>query len=347
MGITAKERELLTNSRRGCYMSCPRRHLFAYELGLRPRTDMPALRIGSCVHTALDLHNKGANTGQAISEALASFVQDEWDDPERIAAMLTGYWWRWQNDVTVAVASELTLYMPLTNPDTGLPSRTFTVAMKADVIVTLHDSRLALMEHKTTSEDIAPDSDYWKRLRIDAQISTYMLGARHNGYDVQTVVYDVLRKPLLRPKQVPMLDDQGLKIVRDAATGERLFKKDGNPRLSAEAGMKLDVRGEEPHEYQARLMDDIYSRPDYYYARREIPRIKSDLEDAQRDLWNVAKLIRESQLNNWWPRNDHACKGFGTCPYFRLCVEGYDPKTGEVPDGFEFVSELHPELKGE
>jgi len=346
-------KNFITNSRRGAFMTCPRKHQFAYEIAIRPTSDAPALRIGSCVHDALDIRKRGATMTQAIAEALANYVQDDFDDPERIAAMLTGYEWRWPDGAFKVLATERVMTMPLINPSTGHASFNFTVAMKVDAIIELQDARVAVMEHKTCSEDLSPESDYWKRLRIDAQISTYMLGARHNGFDVQTVVYDVLRKPLLRPSQIPLLDGEGRKIVLDARL-QRVVKANNEPRQSAdkEKGYVLQTRVEEPHEYHDRLMTDIYANPDWYYSRREIPRIKSDLEEAQLDLWNVAKMIRESELNNWHPRNDAACKSFGcTCPYFKLCTNGFSiedfKQTGVVPEYYEVVQDVHPELHGE
>jgi len=348
MPITVQSRgeHLLTNSRRNAYMTCPRKHYLAYEFGLRPTEDAPPLRDGSCVHFALDLWKKGSSTGAAIAEALSAFLSESDYDFSRIAALLEGYWWRWQESNLRIIASESRFELPLTNPGTGASARIFTLAGKIDAVVELPDKRLAVMEHKTTSEDIAPDSDYWKALRIDGQISLYMLAARSLGFNVSTVIYDVLHKPLLRPLQIPVLDSDGNKIVTDGL-GERILNANGKPRQTGdkERGYVLQTRIQEPDEYKARLLEDIYAKPDEYYARREIARIDSDLADARRDLWETARLIRESQLNNYWPRNTAACRAIGRkCPYFHLCVDGYDPATGEVPEYFELVDDLHPEL---
>ncbi len=56
-----------------------------------------------------------------------------------------------------------------------------------------------LVEHKTTSEDIEITSDYWLKLMLDGQISQYYLGAKALGYEVTECLYDVIRKPSMRP----------------------------------------------------------------------------------------------------------------------------------------------------
>ena len=64
----------------------------------------------------------------------------------------------------------------------------------------LPDGRVAIVEFKTTRDEISPGSDYWKRLNIDRQVSVYMLGARALGYDATAVLYDAARVPGLRPR---------------------------------------------------------------------------------------------------------------------------------------------------
>mgnify|MGYP007001753624 CR=1 FL=1 len=66
----------------------------------------------------------------------------------------------------------------------------------------------------TTSEDIGRGTDYWRRLRMDGQVSIYYAGSAALGYPADLCLYDVLRKPSLRPKK---------------AVAEVKLKKDGTP----------------------------------------------------------------------------------------------------------------------
>jgi hypothetical protein len=94
--------------------------------------------------------------------------------------MLRGYDARWLEDTVLydVLAVEEEFSTPLVNPETGSASRTWTLGGKVDAIVREKATgRVLLVEHKTTSEAIGPGSEYWRRLRIDAQVSIYFDGA--------------------------------------------------------------------------------------------------------------------------------------------------------------------------
>ena len=364
--------QLLTHSRMQSFKACPRKHYYAYELAIRPDDTAKALRLGSAVHLGLDARAKGRSAEDAAIMATASYetlptwatsdeTRHEWYcEREIVARLLMGYWWYWENtqappDITPVeiIESEKVFHLPIVNPTTGYPMRDIMAGGKRDAIVKLGDGRRAVMEHKTTSDDIAPDSDYWKRLKIDQQISLYMLDS-----GCETVLYDVIRKPSIKPQQIPVLDENQLKIVVDTATGERCLKsnikKDGTPgaghgepyqSANAEKGWVLQTRVETPEEFGDRLSDDIGERPERYFARREIARIAADLADFREELFQQAHAIHEAQKNGRHFRNTASCIGFGRCPYFEPCTSGHDFTT--VPAGFVRVSDLHPELSGD
>ena len=97
---------------------------------------------------------------------------------------------------------------PLLNPETEAPSRTFNEAGKIDGV--LRDKRtgvIKVLEHKTTSDSIDPESNYWPRLVMDTQITKYLLSLRSRGIDANSVVYDVVKKPAYKLGSIPMLDE--------------------------------------------------------------------------------------------------------------------------------------------
>lgn len=360
---------LLTNSRMQKFKTCPRAHRFAYELGLRRDRDATALRIGGCVHKALERlwGKERGDTPLAIAlgvvadnyATLPAWVTNvdaerEWNyERETVAALIQGYWNRWSGETPTAEAVELPFTAPIVNPETGGTSRTFQLAGKIDAIATLADGRLAVVEHKTTSDDLGADSDYWKRLRIDPQISGYMLGAKEIGFDCQTVLYDVIRKPTIRPEQIPLIDADGFKVVLNDA-GERVFltNKAGErtkPRETgdAEKGWVLQKRPMSPEEWWKKLSDDIASRPDWYYQRREIARLDADMESYAAELWQMSELIREARTKERWPRNTTACIGMSRCDYLDICHLGLEAGVDETPEGFVRLEHVHPELQGE
>lgn len=183
-----------------------------------------------------------------------------------------------------------------------------------------------IVEHKTTSEDISPGADYWKRLRLDTQVSTYHVGARALGFMPDECLYDVVRKPQIRP----------LKATPEES---RKYTKDG--RLYA-AQRAADETSEE---FRIRLRENIAESPDKYYGRGHIPRLEEDERDAAYDAWQTAKNIREAELSSRWPRNPDACVRFGrTCDFFPVCT-----RESSVMDGTRFVkkADAHVELSGD
>jgi PD-(D/E)XK nuclease superfamily len=212
---------------------------------------------------------------------------------------------------------------PLLNPETEAPSRTFVEAGKIDGI--LRDKRtgvLKVLEHKTTSDSIEPESNYWGKLTMDTQISKYILSLRSRGIDANTVVYDVVRKPGYKLGNIPLLDEDGVKIVLDS-NGERVRTKDGKKwrqTADADAGYVLQTRPETLEELSSRTLIEVCSRPEDYFAVREVGRTDSDLLEYMNDAWAQSQMILYFRKRNLWPRNPSACSAFGTCEFFDLCA---------------------------
>lgn len=311
--------ELLTNSRMGCARTCLRKHQLRYELRLRPAEDSLALRVGSAFHRAKEFEARGLD----VFEAVRGFGLDEYDE-ETVLRLVTGHQWRWQSDALESIAPEQPFDLPLINPETGAATPTWRIAGKMDGIVRLADGRLALHEYKTTSDDISPGSDYWIRLRLDQQVSLYFIAARASGFDVQTVLYDVTHKPSIRPYKATPAES-------------RKYTKDG--KLYANQREADETRAE----WGERLNDDIAARPDFYFARVEIPRLESDLEEFRAELWQQQLALRLSQRNGHWFRNTSACVTPGrTCEFMHVCHRTDLDQT--TPEGFVRVDDVHPEL---
>lgn len=343
--------KLLTTSRKKCYRACPRLHHYEYELGYRPAIDAEELRFGTLTHAGLEafylaLKANLPAAGDSLEAALAA-IREKPSDPFDLAkaeVMLTGYWLRWNAEPLEVLAVEQQFEAPLINPATHAASRTWRLAGKIDVIVRCADGLVRLMEHKTSGEDISPASEYWKRLRMDGQISDYFAGAKSLGYDVAGCLYDVLGKPELRPKQIPLVDGEGVKIVLDAA-GNRVRTKDGKKWREtgdSAAGYALQTRDETPDEFRARLTEAVSADPDRYYQRGEVVRLERELAEAEFESWQLGQQIRESELAQRAPRNPDACTRYGrTCSFFPVC-------SGEASlddtTRFRRITQVHEEL---
>lgn len=183
-------------------------------------------------------------------------------------------------------------------------------------------TQVFLWETKTTSEDISLGSSFWKRTAMDVQLSLYLPALRAMGHDPRGAIYDALRKPKLSPSGVPLLDDDGTKIVVDQ-NGQRVRTKDGKKwRQSgdAELGYKLQTRPETPEEYGQRCLDAIAEKSDYYYARGLVVRLEADEKEAAADVWQTASQMRESKRLSIYPRNPDSCVQWSRdCDYLGVC----------------------------
>ncbi len=347
-------KQLLTHSRIHSFKTCRKRHWWEYEIGLRKDIDAKALRMGSAGHDGLDALKQGKDIEEAVAAVHGHYAtipdgMDEYDweiEWQTIETLVWGYEWRWGSSQLKVIATEQGFQIPLTNPTTRARSQLWDLAGKIDGIVRLEDSRLAVLEHKFLGEPIAQDSDYWKRLQLDPQITIYVHAARKLGFDVATVLYDVIRKPTIKPEAVPILDESKLKIVLDTS-GERVLTKQGNPRQTGNTaeGYVLQTRPMTGPEWSHKLLEDIGNRPEFYYARQEIARLDLDVDECLEALWDVQKVIRDAQLRNRWYRTvgRDSCPW---CPWFGLCTSRYNPADdARIPEGFVKLDCVHPELE--
>lgn len=314
--------QILTHSRAACFRSCPRKAYIRYELGIRAEIEGEPLRIGSAFARAVEADAKGLD----VSDAIDAGIPDAYERA-LVAAMFTSHKARWSGQDVEHVAAELPFQIPLRNPATGYPTPTWILGGKIDRIVRLSDGRLALMEYKTTSRDFAPGEDYWLALHMDMQLSIYLIAARELGYDIATILYDVTRRPGLRPLKATPIEN----------------------RRYTKAGV-LDARqrdrDETPEEYAARVAASIAENPDRHFARIEIARLDADLDVARAELWQQQLAYRAAQTagtTDAFYRNPGAC--FGTnfsCEYLSICQSrGLEDRT---PAGFVRVDDVHPEL---
>ena len=342
---------IITNSQMRCFRRCPREHYYTYTLGYRGLREAAALRFGSLVHVGLEAYFRalkaGASTLDALATALAAIAASpDADVYERARAVvaLQGYDAMWAGEPLEVLDVEAEFRAALVNPESGAPSRTFQLGGKLDVLVRdLRDGRVKLMEHKTTSEEIGAGSDYWKRLKIDPQVSTYFAGGTALGHTITECIYDVLGKPALRPSAVPVLDDDGLRIVLNA-DGQRVRTQKGAWRQtgSTDDGFTLQTRPETPEEFAARLVAHVAENPQRYYQRGTVVRLEQEMLDAAHDSWAIARQIREAELASRWPRNPDACVRYGrTCGFFDVCTGA---ASLDDPLQFRRVEHVHQEL---
>lgn len=331
---------ILTASRQNALLTCLRKHYWQYEVGLQSDTSSFALSFGAAWARAGEARWNGATFEQAFDAATNVETLDELG-VATLCGMLTGYYHYYGNlDADSKMVPEFEFRYMLEG------SRTFEVGGKMDALG-YHCAILKIIESKTTGDSVDAASDYWMRLRFNIQVYQYITAARHEGYDVSEVIYDVTRKPSIRPKEICDLATDGNKIVNDVH-GVRQFKRNGEPRESGDTARGFVVQShlETPDEYCARLTEDCKSRPEFYFARREVPILEDELLTFERQRITLSRIIlecrqmekREKKAEDAWPRNvsENTC---GFCQYAGFCLTNCSPpSTG-------FTVNHNPELK--
>lgn len=313
----------LSHSKRQVAQRCLRQYQAKYEFGLEPDSDAAALTRGKAVHLVV----QGIWRGEPVLEniEILDAIQDEYS---RVAwqALMYAYQEYWSENPIDTIAIEKQWQIPMVNPDTGGTSQTWHHEGVFDGLTANQ-----IVELKTVSESIAPDARYWLRLRVDPQISLYVYAARKLGYTVEHVLYDVVRSVGLTPSQVPLLDDEGRKIVLNDS-GERMFKKDGSPYQSTSAGGTLQSRPETAQEYFLRVSADIAERPEWYFARREVPILSDELEAFEADVWQYGRVLAECRRRGYFPRSVSR-QNCDSCFIANHCLQSIPIRADEIPAG--------------
>lgn len=343
---------LMTASRARSARACRRRHYLQYTLGYRPAEDAAALRFGTLLHLGLEAWWKAVQQESAFSDhwlhAAQMALAERNVDPLELAklqVLLTGYHLRWRDEAPhyEVLGVELQFEGPLVNPVTGAESRTWRLAGKVDVLVRdRRDGLVRVIEHKSSSEDVSPGSDYWRRLKMDGQVSVYFAGAKLLGHEPYAVLYDVVGKLRHELNAVPVLDEHGNKVVLDAK-GERVRAAQGKWRQTGDTaqGYVLQTRPETLEEFQQRVATLVAEAPEKYFSRGEVHRLEQELADGLTDVWQLAQSLRDEERQERFPRNPDACIQPGrTCPFFAACAG-----EASLEDQRLYVrGEIHPEL---
>lgn len=358
----------LTDARRACLGECPRKHQIQYEVGLLRDGETRRDRMIGAYQRGLGVYNRTGDVDAALGAAIERYnghapsylTAHDWGvERETVLNLLNGYMWRWGTQpaydghrIRKVVETDLVYDLAIGEAH---------YVGKVQAVAELWDGRLAAVEYKTTGDDVAPASDYWLQLRINAQTTGAFVAARLMGFPVVTVLHDVTARPLIKPKMIEDLDGAGLKIVVDAAGVRQVKEKkkaDGSPAkgdgepyqtANAEKGWTVRAHVESAAEYGDRLRLDIAKRPEFYFARQEVPRLASDLVEWEKELAADHHAVKYFRWKGIWPRNTNACvdrnRSF-RCEFFNLCHNGWTPGDG-LPAGYRQVEDIHGEITNE
>ncbi len=258
----------------------------------------------------------------ALQAALATIPTSA---PEKLYGwawgLLHGYNATYANEPLEIISVEDEFLVPVHNFDGKRlsTSRTWQLAGKMDAQVKDDRSQLFVMDHKTCSEDLSPESDYWPSLVVEGQGSLYSLVSHLQGVAVAGAIWDVLRKPGIKPKVIPKKDRAGI-----ASAPHTYFA-----RTVSEAGIHYVIDGgkgvrETAEIFSYRVAAECLEKPERYFARRRIPKLQQDLLDFSTELWDVSQEMLRARSSGKHFRNSGACRMYNrACAYLGLC-SGYD-----------------------
>jgi len=190
---------MLTSSAIKTYMDCPRKYEWAYVYNIRPIRQSDALRFGSLFHDVFELLDNGIAWKDICKRTLNRAATKV--EAQQVLRLTAEHHWHHGDDGYTVEETEGVFRTTIGGYECG---------GKRDRIVRLPDGRRALQEYKTSSEDISPGSLYWRRLRMDIQVSIYFLSS-----GVETIIYDVTRKPTIRQWRKETVQEYGQRLTDD------------------------------------------------------------------------------------------------------------------------------------
>lgn len=220
--------ELLTHSAMSSFRNCRKKYQYRYEMNLVPKTTKPALRLGTAVHKGLEEYYLGVDVESCIESAFGILTPQDtlgWgqEDFDRLAVqkataegMLLGYNKRFDDrGLYEQIMPEYEFCIPLINPETGAPSKTFQHAGKLDGLFKLN-GQWFVGEFKTASQ---VGHDYLERLKLDTQITSYLAAAQLAlGIKIAGVIYKILKKPSIKQTQKETVQQYCERLIADYQT---------------------------------------------------------------------------------------------------------------------------------
>lgn len=284
----------ISGSQMDTFLRCRRAWYYRYDQRLRPEVSSLSLRFGSAVHELI--------AGKPWDQVVEGKSFEELD-LAILTALFNGYVAKWGSAMPINFFPEIELAVTIDG------SRKFNFVSILDALGTLPDGRICICEHKTCGEDISDSGSYWEGTQMNVQLAGQVEAARTHGYNVECIVYDVIRKPSIRPKQIKV------------------------------AGIN---RIETAEEFGNRLTADIAERPEFYYARKEIPVLDSDIAEFQAarlavcwEIMAAAKMAGKCKDRaHAYPRSSDRRGICSYCENRGFCLAGITVDDNNVPSGF-------------
>ncbi len=273
--------------------SCTKKFYYKDILRLEPRLTTSALNIGSTIHECFEMYFNKSPAQEVIQHiediykgGLAAATESEGDRMLIDKYTCLGIW-------TNYPFSEMEF-------EEVVPEKRFRVKLDGlrgvylkgivDGLVKRH-GKWWIREVKTTSMD---KRSFQSKASVSYQAAGYMYGVlKETHTPICGVVYDMIKRPLLRRGAHETAEDFGKRILADYSRAEK---------------------------------------KEMYYDRYYSYRTEKEIAEFEKDMVIFAKELRARIRKNNWFRNTDACFTFNSeCPYKKICwEESPDPSLVEA-----------------
>jgi hypothetical protein len=202
------------------FRGCQKKFYWRYIERLEPVVRLTSLTLGAVLHEGFDLFYKGGSDSEVYQYITDRFneeisKQEAPDQEDLLIAKYTamGMWlyYPYKAEKYEKIASEEKFSVPL------LPDVNFIGKVDGRI---KQGGHWWVRELKTTGLN---QRQFEGRCRTSAQGTGYVYGLTKSGYDIKGILYDYIKKPILRKGMTETADEFGRRIMRDYKDRPKMY----------------------------------------------------------------------------------------------------------------------------
>ena len=250
----------------------------------------------------------------------------------QVLGMLNAYDHRWSQEPFHIVDVEKDYDIPITAFSREAPPER-SLAGKIDAVVE-YDGNHYVLEHKTTSFDVTPNSAFWQSINMSGQCTGYSMGLAADGIEVEGVIMDAVKKTAIRPKKIAKKD-------RDAIEDQLVWL---GKEVSQDdvAELRANDWKETPHFFGMRVEQTMLDDIDKYFCREVVVKTPAQTQEYTAEVVSTIQLIEHSRHSQNHIRHLGSCFNFNKpCPFIPLCNRTDHPES----ENWRKRESVHNELR--
>lgn len=271
----------ISNNSTSIFRACQRRYAWNYIEGLKPIRKPHALTLGGILHEAFNQYYLKVDPDDILKYIMTTMDEEiskagphEAEDFLIVKYTLVAMWtsFPFKLDGFVDILPEMEFRVPVP----GMKDVVY--VGKVDGLIIDQQDRTWIRELKSTSQAF---SLFETRVKQSPQGTGYIWALRKLGHQVQGMIYDYTKKPLLRKGVNEDVATFGMRIIQD---------------------------------YKQR--PDIYYKRHYSYrSDEELALFEEDLKSVAQD---IQQRIKD---NRWHRNQEQCWSYNSECPYLRICFK--------------------------